>query len=203
MIDGWGAVRCVRDIHNDQVVFAWPVEMQGRGDGYVLAAQLAGSVGMVPEGYPDDLHHILEQVSTGEWSIVEREWLWTNCLHVLQPDQWWGTQLMWSADTGEFLCWYVDFRLPLVASGDSLNTRDLQLDIVVSPDGSWRWKDEDHYQLAIDLGYISSEERHAVESSRDEAVAAIKAGRFPFDGSLLDWQPPASLPMLPPTWAVP
>ena len=203
MLDGWRSIRCVRDIHKGQVVFAWPVEVQGGGDGHVLAAQLAGSVGMVPEGYPDDLHRVLEQVSTGEWSVVEREWRWTNCLHVLQPERWWGTQLMWAADTGELLCWYVDFRLPLVASGDSLNTRDLQLDIVVSPDGSWRWKDEDHYQFAIDLGYISSDERDGVERSRDEVVAAIEAGRFPFDGSLLDWQPPTSMPTLPSTWAVP
>ena len=110
---------------------------------------------------------------------------------------------MWSAETSEFLCWYIDFRVPLVHSGDSLNTRDLQLDIVVSPDGSWHWKDEDHYQSSIDIGFISEEERAAVDASRDSAVADIEAKRFPFDDSLIDLTLPLDAPSLPPTWATP
>jgi protein associated with RNAse G/E len=203
VLDRWGSIRCLRDIHHEQVAFAWPVTVVGGDRDHLLAAQLAGSVGMVPDGYPDDLDRVLQQVDSGVWHVRERAWQWTNCLHVLQPDQWWGTSLMWTAATGEFLCWYVDFRAPLVRSGDSLNTRDLQLDIVISPDGTWQWKDEDHYQFSVDTGFISADERAAVDASRESVVAQIEAGRFPFDGALADFALPAELPTLPPGWADP
>lgn len=202
MLERWGSVRCVRDIHHDQVAFAWPVTVIGGDTDHVLAAQLAGSIGMAPEGYPDDLGRVRKQAADHTWSLVEREWLWTNCLHVIQPDRWWGTRLMWAA-TGEFLCWYVDFRTPVTLSADGLNvnTRDLQLDIVVTENGTWSWKDEDHFQQSIDAGFISSEERDAVNASRDAVVAEIEAQRFPFDQTLLDMPKLAELPALPATWA--
>ena len=202
MLPRWGSVSCLRDIHHDQVVSAWPVTVVGGDTDHVLAAQLAGSIGMAPAGYPADLRRVREQATHQTWSVVECEWLSTNCLHVIQPDQWWGTRLMWAA-TGEFLCWYVDFRVPVTLSTDGLSadTRDLQLDIVVTENGTWSWKDEDHFRYAIDAGIISREERDAVSASREAVVAEIEARRFPFDQSLLDMPKLAELPALPETWA--
>ena len=203
VLEQWRTIRCIRDIYDGQVAWAWPVSVVGGGQDYLLAAHLAGSVGMVPEGYPNDLHRLLEQVSSGIWCPVALTWQQTNCLHVVQPDRWWGTRLMWDAETDEFLCWYIDFRLPVVRSGEALNTRDLALDIVVRPDGQWRWKDEDHYQFSLDMGYINGAEHAAVEAARELVVAEIEERRFPFTDDLLDWQLPAELPSLPETWATP
>ena len=43
--------------------------------------------------------------------------------------------------------WYVNLEEPWRASSLGWDTRDLALDIVVSRDGSWRWKDEDHLSV--------------------------------------------------------
>jgi hypothetical protein len=46
-------------------------------------------------------------------------------------------------------------RLALVTGGfrgDRFDTTDRALDVVVGPDGRWRWKDEDDFARAIELG---------------------------------------------------
>ena len=87
-----GGVRCLRDVHDGRVAYAWPVAVEGEGENHVVVSQRAGSVGMVPDGYPHDLRRVVEQAATGRWELVERAWAATDCLHVVQFDQWWGAR---------------------------------------------------------------------------------------------------------------
>jgi hypothetical protein len=199
-----GTTACLRDEHHGQVVWAWPVTVEraiDRGEEHLVVSQLAGATGMVPEGYPDDLPRVLDQAATRQWNLVPHVWTFTHCLHVVQLGQWWGARLMWT-ETGDFLCWYVDFRTPVSVSKRlrCITTRDLQLDIVVTPDGSWSWKDEDHLEIAYDMGVVTRTERQSVEEARDEVIAAIEAKIFPFDGSYVDWKPSSGPPPLVQSW---
>ena len=54
----------------------------------------------------------------------------------------------------EFRFWYVNFELPVVRTGDGIEINDLQLDLVVELDGSWRWKDVEHLGPALTSGRI-------------------------------------------------
>ena len=74
---------------------------------------------------------------------------------------------------------------------------DEDLDIVVSPDRAWRWKDEEEFRerLALPEHYWVSDEA-AVRAEGERVIKEIEAGVFPFDGTWCDWQPP-------PTWAPP
>ncbi len=51
-------------------------------------------------------------------------------------------------------------------------------------------------------GWIGNDDHEAVERAKPTVIAAIESGRFPFDGSLLEWQWPADLPVgvLPDAW---
>lgn len=199
-----GETACFRDEHQGQVVWAWPVTVEraiDRGDEHLALSQLAGATGMVPEGYPEDLARVLEQSARRQWTLVPYVWRATNCLHVVQLEQWWGARIMWT-EAGDFLCWYVDFRLPvsIAEAQRCVTTRDLHLDVVVMPDGSWSWKDEDHLEAATESGAISAAERRSVEDAREKVTSAIDAGAFPFDGSYLDWRPSRAAPELVPDW---
>lgn len=198
-----GSTVCLRDVNHGQVVFAWPLVIVEDTPSFLLAAQLDGAVGMVPDGYPHDPRRLVEQASAREWLLVERPWQSTNCLHVFETGTWWSTRLMWDADTGKFMCWYVDFRLPVTRTDGRVDSKDLQLDVVMSPDGSWTWKDETHFALAVKAGFIHEDQRAAVEAARGQVVARIERREFPFDDSLVDWTPDGlSVPTLPADWHV-
>lgn len=180
---------CMRFFHSGVVAFAWPVQPVEHTAGVVAVGLAAGTRGLAPIGYPDDKELLDNQALEGEFRHVERTWESTHCLHVHRPDQWWGTRLMWDAATGDFLCWYVDFLRPVHCHGTFLDTRDLALDIVVRPDGTITWKDEDRYAHKISIGLIDDEERSNVERARKVAMSAIERNAFPFDGTYLDWRP--------------
>ncbi len=61
---------------------------------------------------------------------------------------WWDAE--WS-----FLGWYVNLQAPLVVQRNRFDTTDWALDIVVEPDGTWHWKDEDEFAEAIELGVFA------------------------------------------------
>ena len=80
---------------------------------------------------------------------------------------------------------------------DGWDTNDLAIDLVVNPDGTWRWKDEDEYAHSRRLGLITDAEHTAVQQARDQAVALIEARTGLFTGNATDrWLPD-------PTWPTP
>jgi hypothetical protein len=140
---------------------------------------------------------------------------WGRTEHALHQLEWRGDVLMlhppaaaysvwffFTGPAGGFGGWYVNLERP---SGRWVNddglvgidTIDYDLDIVVAPDRSWRWKDEDEFadHLAVPETYWCDDES-AVRASGWEVVKLIEAGEFPFDGTALDFRPD-------PQWMVP
>jgi hypothetical protein len=108
-------------------------------------------------------------------------------------------------EAGDFQSWYVNLEEPGVRWDDGhvagVDIVDQDLDIVVAPDRSWRWKDEEEFleRLAIPEHYWVADEA-AVRAEGERVVKLIEAGDFPFDGTWCDFQPdpgwsgPAALP---------
>jgi Protein of unknown function (DUF402) len=128
--------------------------------------------------------------------------------------RWYGGGLLWETrfgaahalghfwdEAGTFLGWYVNLQEPLRRSPLGWDTCDQALDICVEPDGSWRWKDEDELQEAIELGIYSRAEAEAIRAEGERVVVALD--------SLLptgweQWRPPGDWgPLeLPKAWHV-
>ena len=60
---------------------------------------------------------------------------------------------------------------------------DLELDIWVEPDRSWRWKDRDEYRELIERGLVTAAEAAAVEADAERWWRASSAADPPFDDS--------------------
>ena len=91
--------------------------------------------------------------------------------------------LMWREDW-EFRCWYVQLQAPVVETSTGLETMDHALDVLVEPDGSWRWKDEDDFEEAQRLGVFTAEEAAAVRAEGERVIAAR-----PWPTGWEDWRP--------------
>jgi hypothetical protein len=103
----------------------------------------------------------------------------------------------WFFRDGAFTNWYVNLESPAHRHPDGVDVVDHHLDIVVAPDRSWRWKDEDDFAAAIDRpGFWTAEQAGGIRAEGERAVAAVEAGRFPYDGTWCDFVPD-------PAWPVP
>lgn len=112
----------------------------------------------------------------------------------------------WFFTDGMFSYWYVNLERPSERWIDDglvgIDSFDHALDLVISPDRQWRWKDEDELLERIGLsGYWTAKTAAAIRADGDQVVADVEAARFPFDGTFCDFHPDAgwALPRLPDT----
>lgn len=105
--------------------------------------------------------------------------------------------LHWSsAPPGDFLGWYVNLEAPFVRTPIGVDTTDDSLDIVVTPELEWRWKDDQFAEGWIAAGVYTREETERIAETGRRVIADIEARRFPFDGAWVDWRPD-------PAWGIP
>jgi predicted RNA-binding protein associated with RNAse of E/G family len=123
---------------------------------------------------------------------------------ITEPGRYYSVYLIWDHTTDRFICYYVNFQLPLIRSFCGFDTYDLELDIVVEPNRNWRLKDEAAFEEGIRMGVIKRMWAEAVAREKELVVAAIEDGRYPFNDYWKNyavdplWTPPS----LPPGWDV-
>jgi protein associated with RNAse G/E len=170
----------------------------------VAVALLPGAEGRMPEGYVSG-----KRTGTRRWDFQERPWKldpfrWhTNrLLCLLEPEKFYSSMLFWRAEDSEFLCYYINFQLPFLRGRRSVDSLDLELDLIISPDLKIEWKDLDDYQTALARGAISTEWEREIEAARDGILSRLENRAYPLDGSWLDWRPDAAWapPALPENW---
>lgn len=59
------------------------------------------------------------------------------------------------------------------------------MDIIITEDLKWKWKDEKDYEKGIQVGGIKKEWVERIENSKDEIFNKIEKNIYPFDGSWL------------------
>ena len=141
----------------------------------------------------------LDALARGGWDMAE--WVWRRNSFVTETvsGRWFSIARVHGED-GAFGSWYVNFERPARWHASGWDTMDLALDLVVEPDGAWRWKDEDEYAQCRRLGLITDAEHVQVGRAREQAVALVEAreglfGEDPAERWLPD--PAWPLPALP------
>jgi predicted RNA-binding protein associated with RNAse of E/G family len=104
--------------------------------------------------------------------------------------------------SGRFSGLYVNLEDPWRETTLGFDSPDHLLDLVVDPDRSWRWKDEDHLAEAVEIGLFSLEQARAFRTEGERAIERIEAWSAPFDEGWENWLPDPAwpLPSLPNGW---
>jgi len=124
-------------------------------------------------------------------------------LRLMAPGRWHSVWLIWQPGDGRaFSGYYVNFEEPFRRTAIGFDTNDHTLDIVVTPELRWSWKDVEDFDERVRQRIFSPEFAAAVRAEAEEVIAAIEARRPPFDGEWRSWTPDPSwqTPPLPPTW---
>jgi hypothetical protein len=118
-------------------------------------------------------------------------------LRLITEDRWSSIWWFFEPD-GTFLGWYVNLEIPLGRSAHGPDRIDGVLDLVVAPDRSWRWKDEDEALAAVEAGRLTGEQLDRLRTEGERLAALAEAGAYPFDGSWTTFRPePGEPPELP------
>jgi protein associated with RNAse G/E len=119
----------------------------------------------------DVTHHALGDIRRGTRTI-EYYWL----------DQWYNVFRFLTANNQTSL-FYCNVNMPPELEGSVLSYVDLDIDVLVQPDFSFKILDLDEFEVnAARYGY-SNELKNNALAAVDEIVGMIESGQFPFDES--------------------
>ncbi|HEY2777624.1 MAG TPA: DUF402 domain-containing protein [Gaiellaceae bacterium] len=111
-------------------------------------------------------------------------WEQTHVLRFMREGDGHTVELFWDTEWS-FLGWYVNLQAPLIIRGHRFDTTDWALDVWVEPDGAWRWKDEDDFARAQELGVFDADEAARIRAEGERVIAAQ-----PWPTGWEDWRPP-------------
>jgi hypothetical protein len=139
-----GAVITKREVWDGAVWLEHPVVVESDdGPDGVLATRLEPGSAFSFPSHPGGPH---------PWSHQEA-WGNARVLQLRRNDDWYAVWKFFDLQ-GQFECWYVNFERPVVRTVAGIDTDDLELDLVVLPDGQRRWKDVEALAGRLDQGRL-------------------------------------------------
>ncbi len=199
-----GQTVLVRDVFEGRLSTAFPQQVIADYGDEIRVLLTPGAQGHAPSLWikaitdndaeaRSELHYAFQR---RDWTVDEWTWQWTTRVAILYADRYFAIDPMWT-DSGEFMHWYVNFQLPFVRTEHGIDTCDLHLDLVVKPDFSYVWKDEDEYAEAIHLGLVPQEWQDNIALGREQVLEMVHHRLGPFAE---DW---TQMPRLASTGPVP
>jgi protein associated with RNAse G/E len=137
-----------------------------------------------------------------DWNLSDFIWHTNRVLFIVEPEKFYSINLFWNHEGNIFIGYYVNFQHPYRRHHCGIDAMDLELDVDVKPDLTYKWKDIEDYQRAIECEIIPPKCIQGIEAAKLEIITRIEARQYPFDGSWLDWRPDPnwSPPKLPEHW---
>ncbi len=182
-----GTVILVRNIWRDRVWEAVPVT--------VVQDDPARLVYYLPAGTPLRVTKIDHDTGCLDGPSAST-WRGTDVLVICGIQDAYVIWAMWDATSKAFSCWYVNLQDKLRRVSDGIVTWDRSLDIQVTPDLKWNWKDEDHFARIQELQWISMSEAAFIRAEGERVIERIEQRQPPFSESWPEWTPD-------PNWAIP
>ena len=129
-----------------------------------------GSLVVLDAKFPDEIiHELLGTIASGTHSL-EYYWLdrWYNVFRFAEPD-------------GKLRNYYCNVNVPAKFDGETLSYVDLDLDILVDPDFSYRVLDVADFERNAELFGYTEEVKANARQALAELASMIETRAFPFD----------------------
>jgi Protein of unknown function (DUF402) len=125
------------------------------------------------------------------WHGKER-WRGHGVLQLQRPGEAHAVWVFWRGPERSLSCWYVNLQAPFRRTPLGIDTEDHELDIVIQPNGTWRFKDEERVDPWIALGRWTEDEVAAIRAEGDRIAAELEAGRRWWSDDWAEWEPDPS-----------
>jgi predicted RNA-binding protein associated with RNAse of E/G family len=109
----------------------------------------------------------------GRWKTAETTWHTHRTLWIWPRGAHYMVGHFWEDATDRFQGWYLNLQTPLRRSPVGFDLWDQVLDVVVRPDRTWSWKDEDECAEATRLGVLAPGEAAAIRAEGERLIARL------------------------------
>lgn len=127
------------------------------------------------------------------WSDKDR-WEGHGVLQLQRPGEMHAVWVFWQGAERELGAWYVNIQEPFRRTSLGVDTQDLELDIVVSPGGSWRYKDDKKLEGWIERGRWTPAEVAEIRAEGRRVARLLDQGERWWSDGWADWRPDPDWP---------
>ena len=129
-------------------------------------------------------------------------WAGHGVLQLQRPGSMESVWVFWDGPDRELDGWYVNIQEPVRRSSIGFDTPDLELDIVIELDGSWRFKDDEQLEEWIERGRWTEDEVAGIRAEGARIGGELDAGRRWWSDDWAAWEPDPAwpLPTVPEGW---
>lgn len=146
--------------HDGRVNRIWPARLERR----------EGSLIVLDAFFAEEVRHNL--IGTIEAGTLSKEFFWT--------DRWYSIYRFQAPDGGRLLKFYCNINTPVTLEPGSLTFVDLDVDVLVEPDYSFKVLDEDEFERHAELYQYPAAYRSNVQEALGELRHLIEHRQFPF-----------------------
>jgi Protein of unknown function (DUF402) len=135
------------------------------------------------------------------WSYTDR-WRGHGVLQLQRPGEMHSVWVFWEGEDRAFAGWYINLQEPFRRTPLGVDTQDLELDIVLPPDGSWRYKDDEQMERWVKRGRWTPAEMAAIRGEANRIGRQLESGRRWWQDEWMSWEPDPQWPQptLPAAW---
>jgi hypothetical protein len=126
----------------------------------------------------------------------QKEWEGHGVLMLQRPGDMHAVWVLWQEPRRRFHSWYLNIQEPFRRTDAGYDTQDLELDIVIEADGSWRLKDADVLEQRISEGRYRPDQIDDVRREAARLTGELDAGRRWWSDDWSRWTPD-------PAWSAP
>jgi hypothetical protein len=131
--------------------------------------------------------------------LPPEEYVWRNdTLRLMFPEQCHSVSLSWGAEAGvrRLLKYFVNMEEPFRRTAVGFDTQDHTLDIEVTPELTWRWRDEEELANHVAEGFYTVALAAAARAEGERTIEALRRGEHECLRGWSEWRPP-------PEWGIP
>jgi Protein of unknown function (DUF402) len=138
-----------------------------------------------------------------DWRLVDVPWTGGGALYLSRPGDHYMAIAFWKQDQPGLRSWYVNLQDPFRRTPLGFDYLDQELDVIISPDlATWRWKDDDKFEVLAQRGIIPPERARFLRGLADEVVQTRHQAGSLFTLGWDRWTPPSHwrVPSIPDKW---
>ena len=111
---------------------------------------------------------------------------------IQRPGDHYAVWHFWLGEERTFLCWYLNLQTDIVRHAIGYDTQDLDLDVIVWPDGRWELKDDEILEQRVEDGRFSDELVRWIRAYGDHLTGRLDREGPWWDLRWAEWRPPAT-----------
>jgi Protein of unknown function (DUF402) len=129
-------------------------------------------------------------------------WRGNGVLMLRRPGEAVSVWHFWDGPHRRFSGWYLNLEEPFRRTATGYDTADLELDIWIPADGTWRFKDDELREERVGEGRYTAEQRDAIRALGRDLGAKLDRGERWWDDGWADFEPDPAwrAPLFPPGW---